>query len=117
MPADHAPRRKIEGNGLILIKPCPRKPRQRSGIDVRLVEIVIPGDQARQHAGIWRVNLARDQCEANARDRFHAEPAQHGDVRVTGANQHDILDDWIAHALHAALTCSADFPCGLPRPW
>ena len=67
---------------------------------MRLVEVVAPGDQAGQHAGIGRVQFARDQGEAHALERAHAEAAQHLDVRMARAHQHDILDDRARRTAH-----------------
>ena len=67
-----------------------------------LVEVVITGDQSRQHAGIRGVHLARDESEAHAWERIHAEHAQHRNVGVPGADQHHVLDDRFL-ALHVRL--------------
>ena len=92
MPADHAPPGEIERDDLVLVEARAGKARQRAGVDMRFVEAVVTGDQSRQHAGIRRVHLAADQGEAHARDRLHAEHAQHRDVGMAGADQHHVLD-------------------------
>ena len=92
---------KIEVDDLVLVEPRPGETRQRTGVDMGIVEAVMAGDETGQHAGIGRVHLAADQREAHARDRLHAEHAQHRDVRVAGADQHDVLD----HGMGQRLAC------------
>ena len=102
--ADHATAGEIEVDKLVLIEPRAGEPRQRTGVDMGVVEAVMAGDQAGQHAGIRRVHLAADQGEAHAGDRLHAEHAQHRDVGVAGADQHHVLDHGLGHALHASFS-------------
>ena len=102
--ADHAAPGEIEIDHLVLIKPRPREPGERTGIDMRVIESVVTGNQSGQHPGIGRVHLAADQGEAHARNRLHAEHAQHRHVRVAGAEEHDILEYGMAHRFHADLS-------------
>ena len=104
MAADHATAGEIDIDKLVLIEPRPGKARQRTGVDMGIVETVMAGDQAGQHAGIRRVHLAADQGEAHARDWPHAEHAQHRDVGMAGADQYHVLDDRLRHALHAGFS-------------
>ena len=97
----------VQINHLVLIEPRIGKARQRAGVDMGFVELIQSGDKPREHARIGRVHLAADQCEPDAGDRIHAEHAQHRDVRMAGADQHDILDDRLSHALHARLSLRA----------
>ena len=101
---DHGTRGEIEADDLVLIEPRLRKTGQRPGVDMGVVEPVIPGDEAGQHAGIRCMHLAGDQSEAHARNRLHAEHAQHGHMRVASTDQHHVLDDRMGHALHADLS-------------
>ncbi len=100
----------IEVDHFILIKPRPGEPGERTGIDMRVVETVVAGDEARQHPGIGCVHLAADQGEANARDRFHSEHAQHRDVGVAGADQHHVLEHGMGHPFHAGLSAPTRRP-------
>src|SRR5262249_28156493 len=100
----------IETDHLILVEARAGKPRQGTSIDVSVVEVVMPGDEAGQHAGIGRVHLPTDQGEAHARDRLHAEHAQHRKVGMAGTDQHHVLDHWMGQALHA----SPSSPSGRP---
>jgi hypothetical protein len=104
MAADHAPRGKIEVDDFILKKPCPRTSRQWTSVDMGVVESVMARNEPGQHAGIGCVHLTAYQRETHARDRLHAEHAQHGDVGVAGADQHHVLDHGMGHALHASLS-------------
>ncbi len=58
MAADHPPPGEIEIDGLVLVEPRTGEARQRSGVDVGIVELVMARDPAGQHAGIGRVQLA-----------------------------------------------------------
>ena len=102
-----------------MINPCPGEPGQGTQVDMALVEVVMAGDEARQHAGIGRVRVAADQGEAHAGDRFHAEPFQHRDVAVAAADEHEILDNGGLVVLHGGiLTCfnsAASIACGNRR--
>ena len=107
MAADHLTPGEIEADDFVLIEPRSGKTRQRPGIDMSVVETVMAGDEAGQHAGIRRVHLTGDQREADPRDRLHPEHAQHRHVGVAGAGQDDVLDHGMVHALHASLSSTA----------
>ncbi len=101
--ADDVAAGEIEVDRFILIKPRAGEASERTGIDVRVVEPVVAGDEARQHSGIGCVHLATEQSEAHARDGLHPEHAQHRDVGVAGANQHHVLEHR-GRSLHAGLS-------------
>src|SRR5215472_14411644 len=107
--ADDVAAGEIEVDRLILIKPRAGKASERTGIDVRVVEPVVAGDEARQHSGIGCVHLATDQSEAHARDGLHPEHAQHRDVGVAGADQHHVLEHR-RRSLHAGLSAPTRRP-------
>ncbi len=52
---------------------------------MRLIDSVMTGDQARQHAGVRRLDITADQSQAGARQRTHAERPQYGNVAVAAA--------------------------------
>src|SRR5919201_1183115 len=108
--ADYATAGEIELDRLILIEPCAGEAGERTGIDMRVVEPVMAGDEAGQHPGIGRVHLAGDQRETHAGDWLHPEHAQHGDVRVAGADQHHVLEYGMAPRLHAGLSAPTRRP-------
>src|SRR5215475_6854777 len=114
MATDHVTPGEIEADDLVLVEPGAGEARQRPSIDMRVVEPVVAGDEAGQHAGIRRMHLAADQGEAHARYRLHAEHAQHGDVRMAGADQHDVLDRGMAYALHASFSSPTARTIGAP---
>ena len=70
-----------------------------------LVEVIVTGDQTRQHAGIGRVGVPADQRETNARHRLHAETFEHSHVAVPPAYKYEVLNDRSLAALHG---CSAE---------
>ena len=74
--ADHAAPVKIEIDHLVLIKPHPREPGERTGIDMRVIESVVTGDQSGQVVGgrHWRL-AARVDCGVGAdrKPRFFAD--------------------------------------------
>ncbi len=98
--ADDAPGRDIDPDRRALIEAGTGEPRQRAGIDMSVVEAVGPGDQAGQHAGIGRMDLAGDEGETDAGHWFHAEASQHLHMGVSGPDQYHILDDRPGHGLH-----------------
>jgi len=89
----------------------PGKTGQRTGVDMGFVDTVTAGDESGQHAGIGCVHLAADQGKAHARDRLHAELAQHRNVGVAGADQHDVLQHGMARALHVGLSSHEGSEC------
>ena len=91
--AVHRLRGQVQRDRLIVVEPGIGEAAQRAEIDMRLVERVVPGDQARQHSGIRRVRLPADHGQADARHRTHAEAPQHRDMAVSATNEHQVLDD------------------------
>lgn len=71
-------------------EPRPGEAGQAAQIDMAFLEAVMPGDIARQHAGIGRLYVACDQGDADAGLRPHAETFQHMHMRVPAANEHEI---------------------------
>ena len=65
----------IEPGDAVVKQSCTREPGQRPEVDMCIVETVVPGDQAGQHAGIGRVDVAGDNRDPNAQHRAHAEAA------------------------------------------
>ena len=65
-----------------------------------LVEIVMPGNQAREHSGVGRVNVARQQGQADPWNRFHAEHLEDRDMAVPATDQHEILDNRGVRFIH-----------------
>ena len=62
--------------------------RQRSEVDMNLIERIVPGDVTRQHPRIRCVCFPRDDCGTDAGRRRHGEPLQHLHMTVTTTNQH-----------------------------
>ena len=76
-----------------MVEPGAGKAAERAEIDMRLIERVVSGDQARQHAGIGRIDIAANEGEANPRHRPHAETPQDRDMAVPATDQHEVLDN------------------------
>ena len=55
-----------------------------------VVEVVMPGDVAGQHAGIGRARGARNERQARSGERSQADFVQDDDVAVTAADEHDV---------------------------
>ena len=62
-------------------------------VDVAFVECVLPGDEARDHAGVRRLDVPRDQAEPHPGHRLHGEAFQDMDVGMAAANQHEVLEE------------------------
>ena len=91
--AQHAPRRAVEADRLVMDQPRPGKPRQPYQVDMAFVEPVIAGHEAGQHAGIGRLHVARDQGHPHPGDRPHRDALQHVHVGVPAADEHEVLSD------------------------
>src|SRR5262245_4186451 len=89
---------------------------QWRGVNVRLVLVIEASDQTRQHAGIGRVDLPRDQREAHARHWVHAESAQHANVRVPGPEEDHVLEHRRWRGLHA-MTARFQRECDAALNW
>ena len=92
-------------------EPRPREARQRPQVDVRLVEAVVAGNEAGEHAGIGRVRVARYHRHANSGHAIHAEALDHADVTVAATDENEVLQDWRAKG-HAE-DCSRPAPVRL----
>ena len=62
-------------------------------IDVALVEGIGPGDEARDHAGIGRLDVPPDQGDPHTGHRLHAEALHDMDMRMAAAHEHEILEE------------------------
>ncbi len=93
MPADDASIGEIKADDLILIEPRAGKARERPGVDVGLVELIVTCDQARQHARIWAMHFAGDESETRPGQPSHPEHSQHGDVSVPGTDQDHVFEN------------------------
>jgi hypothetical protein len=91
--ADHPFIGQIEPDRRVVVETRAGEAGEWAGVDMGVIEAIEPGDEARQHAGVGRVQFAGDEGEAHAGQRLHAKAAQHGDICVARADQHHILDD------------------------
>src|ERR1051325_980013 len=87
----------------------PGEAREAPQIDMALLEAVMPGDIARQHAGIGGLYVARDQGHANPGLRPHAEAFQHMHMRMATADKHQIAV-YRSRGLHRSVLCPTA-PC------
>jgi hypothetical protein len=89
---EHPAPREIKSAGAGMIKSDAGEAGQRAEVDVDVVEAVMAGDVARQHARIGRDDVARDQGQPDSRQRPHGKAPQHLDMAVSAADQHQVLD-------------------------
>jgi hypothetical protein len=88
---------------------------QAAQVDMHLVEAVMAGDVAGQHAGVGRVGIGADQGQADAGQRAHGEHAQHHHMAVAAADQDDVAQ-YGAGGLHQRGTSrSRASPCKAAR--
>jgi len=94
----------IEADRLVADQPRPGKAREPTEIDVALLKRVMPGDVARQHAGIGCLDVAADQGDAHPGHRPRAKALQHADMGMAAADENEILSDRnpLLHRLHYA---------------
>ena len=98
--AQDEPLFEVETARLVQQEPRPAKSAERDEIDVAVVEAIMAGDQAGQHARIGRMGIAADHRDAHAVDRLHGKALDHRDVAVTAAQQNQILDDGRVALIH-----------------
>ena len=67
-----------------------RAPRERHDVDRELVRGVVARDEAGHHARVDRLGPVDHERHAHARDRRHRPAAQHLDVGVAAAHEHEI---------------------------
>ena len=96
----HLLRAAVEPGHLATVEACAGELRETAQIDVHLVEAVVAGDIARQHARIRRVGIAADHGQTHAGHRAHAEVADHADMAVAAAYQYDIAQNGLIRCLH-----------------
>ncbi len=92
-PANHAPFGEIETGRFVVEEARAGEAGERPQIDMALRARVVAGDEPGQHAGIRRLHVSRDQGDAQARHRPHAEAFQDMDVGVPAADEHEVFDD------------------------
>ncbi len=112
--AQNPPLLEVDPGHLVMIETRAGKPGKRPQVDVRFIERVVAGDEARQHAGIGRMVVAANKCDTDAGHRIHAKALQDGNVAVAAADQNKILDDGSLAVLHQPLALPAS--TGLVRP-
>src|SRR6516162_7491543 len=102
--AQHEAPGPVEADRLVADQPRPGKAREPAEIDVALLKGVMPGDTARQHARIGRLDVAADQRDPHARHRPHAKGLQHMDMGMPAADEDEVLSDRNAllHRTHYA---------------
>ncbi len=83
----------IQALHLGMVETRPGETRQWTEVDVAVVIVVQARDITRQHAGIGRVDVARDQGQAHPGHRLHAKSPQHRDVRVSATDEYQVLYD------------------------
>ena len=90
----------IQSGDRIVDEPRLAEYRELAQVDMGLVERVVPGQQAGQHARIGRVHVAAHQGQLHARHGFHAEHLQDRYMAVPAANEHEVLDDGRGLCVH-----------------
>ena len=71
-------------------QPRARAGAERSQVDVAFLEAVVAGDEARDHAGVGRLDIAADQRHPRVLQRPLAKLLEHMDVGMAAADQHQI---------------------------
>src|SRR5262249_34205628 len=102
----------VEPDRLVMDQPRPGETRQPPQIDMAFLEAVVSGDIPRQHAGIGGLDIARDQCDAHARFRPHAEALQHMHMRMPAADEHQI-PVYGGRGLHRPALCPTGPPSAI----
>ena len=99
--AEHLARVAVDADHFVAVVTRAGKLGQTTHVDMHVVKAVMPGDVARQHAGIWRVGIGADQGQARARQRVHRPHVQDHDMAVAAANQDDVAQYGGFRRLHS----------------
>jgi hypothetical protein len=97
---------RVEPLDLAVIEPGAGETCQRTEVDMAFVKVVMSGDVAGQHAGVGGMDVPCDQRQAQAGEGAHAKTAQHRDVGVAAADQHQVLRDGRVGLLHQEISLS-----------
>ncbi len=89
--AQHGTSVAVEARGLVMDEAGAGPRRQRRQVDVALLGRVMPGDEARQHAGIGRQHVARDERHRDAGNGPLGEAVEHIDLGVAAADEDEVL--------------------------
>src|SRR5262249_60236540 len=81
--AQHNLPRSVQADRFVADQPRASKTREPAEIDVALLERIMSRDVARQHAGIRRLDITRDERHAYTGHRAHAKALQDMDMRLT----------------------------------
>ena len=92
-PASHAPFSTIETGRFLVDQTRAGETGERPQIDVALRARVVAGNEPGQHPGVRCLDVPRDEGDAQARHRSHAEAFQDMDVGVAAADEHQVFDD------------------------
>ena len=90
--AEHLARRAVDADHLVAVVARTGEFGQAAQVDVHVVEAVVSGDVAGQHARVRRVGIGADHRQAHAGQRLHGEHVQHADVAVAAADQDDVSE-------------------------
>ena len=83
--ANDAPLDPVDTDRFGMDEACSRETRQLPQVDVTLVVLVMPSDEAGKHPGVRRLDIAGDECQSYAWDGPHAEALQDMDMGMPGA--------------------------------
>ncbi len=98
-----------------MVKLRPGKTRQLPHIQMRLIKAVVPRDEAGQHPGIRRVDIARNHRDPHPGQRIHSEIHQDAHMRMPAADQDKLLLNALRGGIHGAIFRTRDslFNCNL----
>ena len=69
---------------------APESGAERSQVDMAFLEAVVAGDEARDHAGVGRLDVAADQGHPRVLQWPLAKLLEHVDMGMAAADQHQI---------------------------
>ena len=104
----------VQADHLIVVKAGAGKLGERPQVDVSLVELIVTGDEAREHSRVRRMDVASDEGEANARHGLGAEALQDSHVAVSASDQNQILGDGNLNRMHDSSGAGGGQPKRIP---
>ncbi len=90
----------VEPDRFVPKEPGTRVFRQPPQIDMHVVITVMPGDIARQHAGVGGVGIPADHRQPHPGLGLHGKPFKHTHMAVASADQNNIAQDGLFGVMH-----------------
>ena len=110
---DHGLRIAVDANGTVQNQPGTGKAGQTDKVDHDIGALIMPCDQAGQHAGIGGYRIGVDQCQTHARQGLHRPHPRHQGMGMPAADQHKVAYQGQVWVLHGDVVLGLGHPIPL----